>query len=157
VLRATWEPELRVLEIGCGIGLVGLAAAARGHLVTFSDHIPLAVSLALENARRNGFLNSRGLWLDWHQPIAEEFPVILASDVLYEAKLHSALLELIQRMLAPQGFCWIGDPVRYHARSFIEHARSRGFNVQVQENPLEPASSTTASFQLIVLRRAGTP
>ncbi len=37
VLRADWRCAERVLELGCGVGLVGLAALACGLQVTFSD------------------------------------------------------------------------------------------------------------------------
>src|SRR3954468_15735379 len=40
----------RALELGCGSGLVGIAALASGLAVTFSDYVPLAIELALENA-----------------------------------------------------------------------------------------------------------
>ena len=40
--------------------------------VTFSDYVPFAVDLALENAARNGFPHARGLVLDWRQPREEQ-------------------------------------------------------------------------------------
>ncbi|MCA9066459.1 MAG: hypothetical protein KDA96_25500, partial [Planctomycetaceae bacterium] len=52
---------LTALELGCGIGLAGVAALHCGMQVTFSDLVPAAVALALENARRNGFRNASGL------------------------------------------------------------------------------------------------
>jgi SAM-dependent methyltransferase len=45
----------RVLDVGCGAGAYGLAAAARGaSSVLVTDTDPAAVACALENARRNG-------------------------------------------------------------------------------------------------------
>jgi predicted nicotinamide N-methyase len=61
VVRRPFPPGTRVLEIGCGSGLVGLAALASGCDVTFSDYVPKAVELALENAARNGYPQGRGL------------------------------------------------------------------------------------------------
>ncbi|MFO0919991.1 MAG: methyltransferase, partial [Planctomycetaceae bacterium] len=54
VYRAEWQAGREVLELGAGIGLVGLAALARGDSVTFSDYEPQAVQLALHNAALNG-------------------------------------------------------------------------------------------------------
>src|SRR5437016_2208097 len=48
IVRAGWPRGTRVLELGCGSGLVGIAALACGLDVTFSDFVPLAVELALE-------------------------------------------------------------------------------------------------------------
>jgi predicted nicotinamide N-methyase len=155
VAWAVWRDAARALELGCGVGLVGLTAATRGCHVTFSDRIPLAVSLALENARRNGSAHVRGMLLDWHEPSSEEFDVILASDVLYDAKQHRVLLRLIQRMLAPEGVCWIGDPGRYHADSFTALARQSGFHVEILSDAGNgQASSPPSHYQLIVLSKS---
>jgi predicted nicotinamide N-methyase len=64
IARSGLAPGTPVLELGCGSGLVGIAALASGLKVTFSDYIPLAVELALENAARNRFHEARGIVLD---------------------------------------------------------------------------------------------
>ena len=40
VYDADWPAAATVLEVGCGIGVVGLAAAAAGWPVTVSDNRP---------------------------------------------------------------------------------------------------------------------
>lgn len=45
---------VRVLEVGCGTGLVGLTAAKAGAEVTLTDANPFAVDLARHNAKENG-------------------------------------------------------------------------------------------------------
>jgi len=50
----TVSPGDRVLEIGCGTGYVSISLALQGALVTGVDINPLAVSLARDNAERNG-------------------------------------------------------------------------------------------------------
>src|SRR5262245_31455755 len=37
LVRQTWPAGLRALEVGCGLGLPGVAALAMGMRVTFSD------------------------------------------------------------------------------------------------------------------------
>src|SRR5262245_5390612 len=46
VMGQEWREGVEVLEIGCGLGLAGLAALARGSHVTFSDYSPAALELA---------------------------------------------------------------------------------------------------------------
>lgn len=47
-------PGQRMLEVGCGAGLVALVAAAAGADVTATDLNPHAVALARHNAQQNG-------------------------------------------------------------------------------------------------------
>jgi hypothetical protein len=99
VVAAGWSPGTPVLEIGAGIGLVGLAALSCGLKVTFSDYDPPAVALALRNARDNGLTDAEGMHLDWRQPPPLRFPVILGCDVIYEVRNHAPILDLLGRML----------------------------------------------------------
>lgn len=152
VLRSDWPGDPHVLEIGCGVGLVGLAALARGLRVTFSDQVPEALAVAVANARDNGFARADALLLDWRHPPRREFAVLLASDVLYQADHHRPLLEAIGNLLAPTGVCWIGDPGRVVARDFLTLAQ-RTYRVQLFDRDGEPSSvPVVGQFQLIVLR-----
>ena len=57
------EPR-RALEIGCGLGLPGIAALAAGLHVTFSDYDAAALRYAAGNARLNGFSDFDLLHMD---------------------------------------------------------------------------------------------
>src|SRR5262249_33857154 len=54
ILRQPWPVGLDALEIGCGLGLPGIAALAQGLHVTFSDYDATALQFAADNARANG-------------------------------------------------------------------------------------------------------
>lgn len=152
--HADWPPGSTVLELGCGVGAVGLAALARGWRVTFSDYVPMAVELALANATRNGFDTATGWVLNWKQPMDSQFDVILASDVLYEQQNHAPILNVLDTMLRRGGAAWIGDPGRYHVATFIELARDRGFAVELRGSQGERLGTPTSGrFQLLQLRR----
>ena len=146
VLGETWPPGTPALELGCGLGLVGLAGLKAGLDVTFSDLHDSAVRTAVENAGRNGFRSVLGRVLDWRHPTDGSWPLILASDVLYERQLHSPLLDTLDALLSPDGVCWIGDPLRSSADSFIDGATSRGYRVKILTP--EPAD---ARFRLLRL------
>ncbi|MHB8866381.1 MAG: class I SAM-dependent methyltransferase [Pirellulaceae bacterium] len=153
VMGADWPPQATVLELGCGVGLVGLAALVRGWHVTFSDNSPHAVRLALENARQNGFPHAGGMLLDWHRPPTASYDVMLASDVLYQRANHACLLQTIDQLMAPQGICWIGDPGRLVARKFLQAAGER-FRVQLfDRDGHEFGVPHVGEFQRFVLRR----
>ncbi len=110
---AAGEP-IRALELGAGVGLVGLAGLAAGLHVTFSDYQESALAVAADNARRNGFSESEfeTKRLDWNAPSNAQFPVILGCEVIYERAIHEPILNVLDQMLAPGGVAWLGDPGR---------------------------------------------
>ncbi|MEI7923141.1 MAG: methyltransferase [Planctomycetota bacterium] len=110
----SWPKRLAVLEIGCGLGLAGLAALSLGMNVDFTDYEPLAVDFALQSALANGFKPNQfsGYVLDYRKPINRQYPLILGGEVLYEAVLVRSVCGLLQKMLAPAGEAWLADPYR---------------------------------------------
>lgn len=123
------QPPAAVLEIGCGLGTTGLAAAAVGYTVTLSDY-----DLdALEYVRASAALNSLKVAtcpLDWRQPPGRRFDLVLAADVLYEQRNHQPVLDLFRDTLAPAGLAVVADPCRRVADPFLGAARSAGWAVQ---------------------------
>lgn len=91
---------LRVVELGCGLGLPSLVAAAKGARVTATDWSPDAIELLRENAARNG-LELRAEVRDWREPWDDRFDLALAADVLYERRNVEPVLERL-RELAPE-------------------------------------------------------
>src|SRR5262245_23161337 len=144
----------RVLELGCGSGLAGIAALACGHHVTFSDYVPFAVELALENAARNGFANGHGLVLDWRRPLDGRFDWIVAADVTYDRTNIDPLINVLDHMLAPGGEAWFGDAGRGPAADFLMGARDRGWSVSLFTELDQPAIvPVLGRYQRIVLKR----
>ena len=85
---------LRVVELGCGLGLPSLVAAARGAAVTAADWADEAVQLLRQNAARNELVLEVER-RDWREPWAERFDLALAADVLYERRNVEPLVELL--------------------------------------------------------------
>lgn len=113
IVRQQWPPGLRALEVGCGLGLAGVAALSMGVRVTFSDYDGTAVSFAAGNARINGHGDFDTLQMDWrYPPEGVTYPVILASDLIYEVRNVAPLVALVRRMLAPEGVCLLTDQDR---------------------------------------------
>jgi predicted nicotinamide N-methyase len=115
----------RVLELGCGLGLPAIAAAAAGGRVLATDWAPDAVAVCGRNARRNGVDVSVELFRWDADPAAlgPPWPLVLASDVLYEARNVEPLLALLPRVCAPAGEVWLADPGRAPAARFLDAAR----------------------------------
>jgi predicted nicotinamide N-methyase len=130
----------RVVELGCGLGLPSIAAALQGARVLATDWSPEAVAVTAENAERNG-ARVETLVCSWAQPrpIVERGPwdLVLASDVLYEARDVEPLLNALGPLLGERGVAWIADPGRAPAERFLEQARER-FDVLTTASPDVP-------------------
>jgi len=76
-----------LLEIGCGLGLVGIVAAAFGHKVTMTEQNSDALNFARANALTNLSPSSPPIdirRLDWNHPDLDDmFDLIVGSEVVY--------------------------------------------------------------------------
>jgi predicted nicotinamide N-methyase len=133
ILRQPWPAGQMALEIGCGLGLPGLAALAMGLRVIFSDYDPLALAFADYNARRNGFEEFTCRTIDWHAPPDDlSVPVVLASDLIYELHNVEPLVGLIKKTLAPGGVCLLTNEDRVPSHVLRETLTVQGFCYSTQ-------------------------
>ena len=119
------EPRgLKVLELGCGLGLPSLAAAARGADVLATDWAEEATELLRRNAERNGIF-LRVARVRWSEPEpllrAAPWDLVLGADLLYEARNAEQLAELLPRL---GGKILLAEPGRPYAKEFLERFRA---------------------------------
>ena len=113
VFRSAWPPGLTALEIGCGLGLPGIAALAKGIEVLFSDCDATALRFAADNARLNAFDRFGTLLMDWRFPPEDlKVPLVLGADLLYELRNIEPLVQLIKKTMLPDGCCLLSDQDR---------------------------------------------
>jgi predicted nicotinamide N-methyase len=126
------------LELGCGLGLPSIAAARAGGRVLATDWSPDAVEATAANAERNG-VELETLRCSWAEPdaIVERgpWPLVLASDVLYEARNVELLLELLPRLVDETGLVLLADPGRVPAERFLAAALEQGWAVRSIASP----------------------
>ncbi len=117
----------RTVELGCGLGLPAIAAAAAGGRVLATDWAPESVAMTARNAERNGVALATRLfrWACAPEPLGPPWPLVLAADVLYEERNVDALLPLLPR-LGPE--ILLADPDRAGATPFLEEA-STGWRI----------------------------
>jgi predicted nicotinamide N-methyase len=127
----------RVVELGCGLGLPSLAAAARGADVLATDWAPDAIALLHENAGRNE-IRLRAEVVAWAEPepllAGSPWDLVLAADVLYERRNADRLLELLPA-LGPEVF--LADPSRPHTGRFLE-AAAADWRIETTPDPRRP-------------------
>lgn len=133
-LRGPWLAGRDVLEIGCGLGLAGIAAIHAGARVTLTDWDEDALAFAACNAAANltpcqrKHLTIRSL--DWRAPEGVgQVDVILGADVTYERRSFRPLLALFRTALRPGGVVVLADPERATGFEFFREAEGEGFTV----------------------------
>lgn len=144
------------VELGCGVGLPGVAALACGAGVTATDHYEAALDFARYNARANLGWEPRTRLLDWHEPRTEglgSFDLVLAADVLYEPRNVVALAALIPRLLVPGGEVLLADPRRKDAPGFLQRVRDKGFHISTEECSV-PSGGREVIVLMHLLRRS---
>jgi predicted nicotinamide N-methyase len=109
-----------VVELGCGLGVPALVAAARGAAVTAVDWAGDAVTLLAQNAARNG-ISLEAVAADWRS-FGGSFDLVLAADLLYEGRYVEPLLRVLPA-LAPAAL--VAEPGRPAAADFLAAARAR--------------------------------
>ena len=121
----------RVLDLGCGLGLVGLTALERGATTTFLDWEANAVALARASAQASGLSDGTFVVADWRSPPPPlgTFDRILGADVLYEERNAPGVAVFLAAHLSPGGEAWITDPGRLHAERFAEVLVAHGLRV----------------------------
>jgi predicted nicotinamide N-methyase len=142
--RALLEmPEVpeRVLELGCGVGLPSLALRSRGIHPVASDYYPDALEYVAANAVRNGLAPVQTLLLDWRKPNTglPQFDLVIAADVLYEARNADAIAALLPDLVSPTGRFVLADPGRSYLGLFLDKMKSRGWSASQLPEMFETA------------------
>jgi predicted nicotinamide N-methyase len=142
-----------LLELGCGIGLVSLAAAMAGFRVLASDYYADALEFTAANARRNGIKSVDTRLVDWRKLPDDlgTFDVVAAADVLYEKPQPGLIAAALERALAPRGLGLVSDPGRSTSEAFIEQCAARGLRAEcVSRVPTSDAGArlTVSVFEI---------
>lgn len=122
----------RLLEVGCGQGAMGIAAALMGAEVTLSDSVGNALLVAQIHAWPVRH-RTRVRRLRWgvDRFVGERFDIIAGSDVLYEPLAWDALMDTAREHLAPGGVLYFSEPPRYTGERFADWMATKGWVVQV--------------------------
>jgi len=142
---------VRVLEVGCGTGHVGLSAAYRGGQVTLTDGVsdPLLL-VRLSTWELQDRCRVRRLRFGVDRLNEPAFPLILGSDVTYLRCLWPELDECLREHLGASGQVLLSDPYRLIANEFRDWIQSR--NWQYVEHRVELGDDPEHPIRIMQLR-----
>jgi len=143
-----------VLDVGCGLGLVALVAAARGASVTAVDR----ESAPIEFLRASAALNAAAIDTVVGDLVATDlgrrFDVVLAADLLYERAEFGRLAAALADLLAPHGVLWVADPRRVDTTGFYRELDRRGLVVREDRVSELREEGALLRVRLVALGRA---
>jgi predicted nicotinamide N-methyase len=115
----------RTVELGCGLGLVSIAAARAGGRVLATDWSAEAIRFTTDNAELNDAQVTTAV-VDWSAPdellARAPWQLVLGSDVLYEKRNVTQMIDLLPRLVDRTGEVWIADPGRQTSMEFLDLA-----------------------------------
>ena len=138
LVRAGSLRGVRLLDLGCGVGVPGVQAAALGAEVCFVDREADALAFARWNAAAQpaALLPTTGRRLDWSlEAVPGAFDVIVLSDVTYHSSHHGPVRRQVDEVLAAGGCVLHGDPCREQSGRFLAEMRAAGFAVRQRQVP----------------------
>lgn len=127
----------RVLELGCGLGVVALGAAMAGAEVTATDYYDDAIlfaSLNVQAATGKEIATRMVNWVAMPEDLGK-YDVVLASDVLYEHRYASMVADAIAKTLVRGGEAIVADPGRIALEEFLEECSDRGLVSEPDPRP----------------------
>jgi len=130
-----------VLEVGSGIGLVGIALAQLGYKVVLSDREPVLLDNLRESIKFNKVQDRcRVLELDWAAVRAksrllraQHFSLVIGADLVYEGREQAQLLAEVLKHALPFGGTALFTNAQFHRRGPIllgEVLRDAGYEVE---------------------------
>ena len=111
----------RWLELGAGLGVVGVVATAFQHEVTITEYDRHALDFIHANAQLNGCTPHAIHRLDWMRPdLGTRFDRIVGSELIYNENNFPALRTLFLSLLKPDGEILLAGEVRQTSAPFLD-------------------------------------
>jgi 2-polyprenyl-3-methyl-5-hydroxy-6-metoxy-1,4-benzoquinol methylase len=113
-------PDRQILEVGTGLGVSGLFAAACGHAVTLSDHKKEIIRFIRANTLLNKLDKVPVINVDWTSPSSHQrYDWIVGSEVVYHRPTYDSLVQFFQQTLKPNGTIFLAKSTSLPANVFF--------------------------------------
>jgi predicted nicotinamide N-methyase len=136
IARMPVEPDKIFVEIGSGVGLVGVAGDIFGHRFTVTEYDAHAIDFIQANAFENGCTQLEVHRLDWYKPdLTRRYDYVVGSEVVYSEKDFEPLRELFRKLLKPGGQIFLAMGTRKCVGTFWESLQGE-YRIEVRKKVL---------------------
>ncbi|CAG9562030.1 unnamed protein product [Danaus chrysippus] len=155
--------DMKVLDLGCGAGILGIYAFLKGATVTFQDYNKEILELSTitnvllnieESGRDCGIKNFKfysGDWASFDKLLAsEKFDIILTSETIYNQNNYEKLIKLFENRLNVNGVVYVAAKTYY----FGVGGGTRQFETAVHKSSLksEVVWKTSSGIQREIIK-----
>jgi predicted nicotinamide N-methyase len=115
-----------LLELGAGLGVPGLAAAAAGCSVTLTDYEDMILDFERVSAAASGLDNVVFENLDWKDPPEmKRYDIIAGAEILFREEFFEPLLSVMRMALKPGGIIYLAHDIRRQSlKPFLQLAEA---------------------------------
>lgn len=126
----TRDTNRTVIELGAGMGVVGLFLAASGHDVTLTDSDENALKLIKKNIDHNTLGSASIRKLDWHRfDPPGRYDIVCGAELIYRQDDILPALEAVRSVVKPDGTVYLAHDVK--RLSMIEFLAEAGKDFEI--------------------------
>jgi SAM-dependent methyltransferase len=142
-------PSASIGEIGCGLGIISTLLQLKKMHIIATDLAFDACRYALYNMRQYSPF-PKVVCADWRfSPFKTRFDCIVGSDILYEQRWISPILDILKSSLKNDGVAYVADPCRQWWQEFQDAALKRGFTLnKVWQETVNQGKTTVEVLRL---------
>ena len=148
LMRLSLPLDKTILEIGAGMGLVGLFLGAHGHHVTITDYQEDVLALLRKNVAHNDLKNVAVKRLDWFKPeIKGPFDIICGSELIYKESFMGPIMDLFHKYLRPHGKIYLSHD--YSRKCLMQFIGLIPGNFHI-ENVIKTMTGNDEKYRIVV-------
>ncbi|MEM1158461.1 MAG: 50S ribosomal protein L11 methyltransferase [Verrucomicrobiota bacterium] len=129
LLKRAGRTPIRILDAGCGSGILALAAALKGHQVTGIDFDPVSIKESMRNQKRNPHIPA----VEWKLAKVESIP-LRSRYSLIVANLFLNILDTavprFHQMLPSEGSLILSGILRHQEEDALRLLQQSGFELE---------------------------
>ncbi len=148
-----------VLDLGCGMGITGTYAAARGANVVLADAVPYSLMFCIYNSwpwKENCEVKQ----VNWiHDNLGTKFDYIIGADIMYDKSDWAPLMRFWQNHLKEDGEVVLIEPCRRSCDGFADWISPQGWSIKTTGARSNPTKGVHApkvelrTFRLTLTKR----
>ena len=127
-----------LLELGAGLGVPGLTAAAAGFQVTLIDYEELILDFERINAAASNLSELSFSLLDWKNPPAmQQFDILAGAEILFREEFFEPLLQVMAKSIKPDGVIYLAHDIRRKSLQPFLHLAERDYHIAATQRRLQ--------------------